>query len=357
MVREHLRVVTTSNLPDPPYPAETRARGWKLYLDHERINQSDTWALAPNDMKPWLLMLWHVAWQQTPAGSYGSDDAVIAAKIGMDFRQFTAHRDILMRGWVRHSDGRLYHPVIAEQVQAMREAKRDTSRRQDSHRAKRAEIRTRDGMACVYCGSTKYLTVDHVVPRSLGGDNEPDNLVCSCKDCNSRKGERTPVDAGFTFLNKNAELLAVSAMSRLLGVTRNNALLLVSNAPITAPEPEPEPERKEKDRSLLTETTSTSGLSAVPYQEIVDAYHAKLPGSPRVEKITERRRGLMRQRWREDLRSIEHWHEYFEYVSLSGFLTGKSTPKDGRPPFIADFEWLILPTNYVKVLEKKYHRG
>jgi hypothetical protein len=110
-----LRVVETKQI-EPPYPKNTRVRGWKFVLDHERINQSDTWALAPPDMRPWLLMLWHTAWQQVPAGSFSDDDRVIAAKIGMDYRLFVAHKDILMRGWERYSDGRLYHPVLVEQV-------------------------------------------------------------------------------------------------------------------------------------------------------------------------------------------------------------------------------------------------
>lgn len=111
-----LKVVSDKSAPEVPYPADTKVRGWKFQLDHERINQSDTWALAPPDMRPWLLMLWHVAWQQIPAGSFSNDDAVIAAKIGMELRQFKANRDILLRGWILHADGRLYHQVIIEQV-------------------------------------------------------------------------------------------------------------------------------------------------------------------------------------------------------------------------------------------------
>lgn len=45
---------------------------------------------------------------------------------------------------------------------------------------------------CVYCGSWLAATVDHVHPRSLGGGNEPENLVSACRSCNSAKSD-TPI--------------------------------------------------------------------------------------------------------------------------------------------------------------------
>jgi hypothetical protein len=120
--------VVPGNLPDPPYPADTRVNGWRFELDVERIKRSDTWVMASPEWRPWLLMTWMVAWDQRPAGSLPADHALIAAHIGMDIRLFTAHADILLRGFVRHSDGRLYHAVVVEQVQrliSMREQERD----------------------------------------------------------------------------------------------------------------------------------------------------------------------------------------------------------------------------------------
>jgi hypothetical protein len=54
----------------------------------------------------------------------------------------------------------------------------------------------RDGYRCRYCGRTQRLTVDHVLPRCQGGGDELDNLVTACTWCNSRKGPRTPEEAG-----------------------------------------------------------------------------------------------------------------------------------------------------------------
>jgi len=62
-----------------------------------------------------------------------------------------------------------------------------TGRRRISRRA----LFARDGWACAYCGrSGVRLTLDHVVPRSRGGDSVWENVVASCAPCNLRKGNR-----------------------------------------------------------------------------------------------------------------------------------------------------------------------
>jgi 5-methylcytosine-specific restriction endonuclease McrA len=54
----------------------------------------------------------------------------------------------------------------------------------------------RDRFRCVYCGSGKELTFDHVVPRSQGGRTTWENVATACAPCNLRKGGRTPRQAG-----------------------------------------------------------------------------------------------------------------------------------------------------------------
>lgn len=62
----------------------------------------------------------------------------------------------------------------------------------------RREVLRRDHHSCQYCGSNKRLTLDHVIPRSKGGKHTWDNVVTACETCNSRKGDRTPQQAGMT---------------------------------------------------------------------------------------------------------------------------------------------------------------
>ncbi|AFZ15180.1 HNH endonuclease [Crinalium epipsammum PCC 9333] len=62
----------------------------------------------------------------------------------------------------------------------------------------RREVLRRDRHCCQYCGSTKHLTLDHIIPRSKGGKHTWDNVVTACSSCNGRKGDRTLIQAGMT---------------------------------------------------------------------------------------------------------------------------------------------------------------
>jgi 5-methylcytosine-specific restriction endonuclease McrA len=55
----------------------------------------------------------------------------------------------------------------------------------------RHRIYARDNHHCVYCGSKKSLTIDHVIPRSKGGLNTWTNMVTSCFSCNVKKGDKS----------------------------------------------------------------------------------------------------------------------------------------------------------------------
>jgi 5-methylcytosine-specific restriction endonuclease McrA len=61
----------------------------------------------------------------------------------------------------------------------------------------RRALFARDRWRCQYCGTDGgKLTLDHVVPRSRGGDSVWENVVTSCAPCNLRKGSRTLEEAG-----------------------------------------------------------------------------------------------------------------------------------------------------------------
>jgi len=57
-------------------------------------------------------------------------------------------------------------------------------------------VLARDGFKCAYCGTDREkLTIDHIVPRSRGGEMTFENCVASCRPCNNAKGHRTPSEA------------------------------------------------------------------------------------------------------------------------------------------------------------------
>ena len=60
----------------------------------------------------------------------------------------------------------------------------------------RKNILRRDGHKCQYCGATSVtLTVDHIMPKSRGGEDSWENLVSACLRCNNVKGSQTPDEA------------------------------------------------------------------------------------------------------------------------------------------------------------------
>lgn len=64
----------------------------------------------------------------------------------------------------------------------------------------RQRVFSRDKFTCVYCGSKKNLTIDHITPKSRGGKNTWTNMVTCCSPCNRKKGDRTPEEANFKML-------------------------------------------------------------------------------------------------------------------------------------------------------------
>jgi 5-methylcytosine-specific restriction endonuclease McrA len=96
---------------------------------------------------------------------------------------------------VEHGDERLRserlaleRPVVIRLITYVR-VPRDVHRRKITRKA----VLARDSWTCQYCGSAKPgLTVDHVIPRSRGGESVWENIVASCAACNRRKGNRLP---------------------------------------------------------------------------------------------------------------------------------------------------------------------
>jgi 5-methylcytosine-specific restriction endonuclease McrA len=69
----------------------------------------------------------------------------------------------------------------------------------------RKAVFKRDRFTCQYCGEvlkSGQVTVDHVVPKSMGGLSSFINCVTACYSCNNRKGNRTPEGANMELINK-----------------------------------------------------------------------------------------------------------------------------------------------------------
>jgi hypothetical protein len=325
----HLQVVS-NDLPDPPYPADTRSGAWQFDLDMPRIEQSDTWVLAPRDVRPWLLLLWARAWQQAPVGSMPADDALIAARLDMDARTFTANREFLLRGWRLYSDGRLYHPVIVDLAQRMLAQRRHGRERIARWReAKLGEAKAATepaGRALqppetpMFSEVTRYQCVSNA---ATGHDmTGQDKTRLSIPTTEGIETFATPADAGLADGD----------------VGMGNPAQDAAGA---------QPQQR---------------IPPCPTQGIVDLWNEHCPTLPRVEVVNDARKRAIAARWREVI--VEHrndphprqatvaWFEWFlrERVAGSPFLSGNATD------FRATFDWVMKPTNFARIAEGIYEK-
>lgn len=85
-----------------------------------------------------------------------------------------------------------------------------------------------DGQECQYCGSTKSLTLDHVLPKSRGGKSSWQNLVAACHKCNSMKGDKTPEEAGMLLKNRSFKPSYIMFVRNFSGLTSEQWLKYLS---------------------------------------------------------------------------------------------------------------------------------
>lgn len=102
--------------PAPLTPADCDLRSYEwMPLDVNRLLTSETWVLGTAEECKASVTLWCEAWRQVPAASLPDDDRMLAhlSRLGPAWKRV---REAVMRSWVKCSDGRLYHPVVAEKA-------------------------------------------------------------------------------------------------------------------------------------------------------------------------------------------------------------------------------------------------
>lgn len=106
-----------------------------------------------------------------------------------------------------------------------------------------------------------------------------------------------------------------------------------------------------------------------PTEDLIKLYHELMPLNPPVKVINDGRRKAIRARWKEAAQltckpfgysnrkdGLIAWRNFFEVCAESEFLTGRALAMPGKPPFIADIDFLFSPSGFAKCLENKYHR-
>lgn len=112
---------------------------------------------------------------------------------------------------------------------------------------------------------------------------------------------------------------------------------------------------KDKDKDVRGINTSigakapTTTLSETPYQQIVDMYNSICISFKPVKTITDKRKQAIGARYRENDMNLDNFKISFELVQASSFLKGENSRN-----WMADFDWIMKPNNFVKVIEGKY---
>jgi hypothetical protein len=125
--------------------------------------------------------------------------------------------------------------------------------------------------------------------------------------------------------------------------------------------------------SLIPDSTTSLSAGAdplaCPLEKLVAAYHELMPLNPRVKVLNDGRKKSIRARWLEAAHldckpfgyktqadGLESWRAFFKVCAESKFLTGRAAAQQGKPPFLADLDFLLSPGGFTKCLENKYHR-
>ncbi len=119
----------------------------------------------------------------------------------------------------------------------------------------------------------------------------------------------------------------------------------------------------------ITAMSPAGDQLACPAEEIVSLYHEAMPANPRCKVLNASRRGAIKARWLEASRltckpfgystradGLDAWRTFFATCNESTFLTGRAQSQPGKPPFLADIDFLMSPGGFAKCLENKYHR-
>lgn len=112
-------------------------------------------------------------------------------------------------GFVRSSTVVIKIPAVVRLLRAFRRFRKPV-------KFSRVNIYGRDNYCCQYCGKQHRvadLTYDHVLPRALGGKTVWANIVSCCQDCNARKGNRTPEQAGMKLIRQPTQPKAMPALT------------------------------------------------------------------------------------------------------------------------------------------------
>lgn len=183
-------------LPDPLTPADCDLRDFQFMpLDVGRLRDSKLASHVPPTQCWFAVILWCASWHQIPAASLPDDDIELARLAGFGFvvKEWKKVRAGALYGWVKCSDGRLYHPVVAEKARDAWQAKHEQRWKSECARIKKHN--QRHGTGIPYPTLDEFLSPDYIDPTkgdkphpSLGTKKVSPEFVPGTLDPRDREG-------------------------------------------------------------------------------------------------------------------------------------------------------------------------
>ncbi len=308
----------TAELPPPPVPPDADLTDFKFMpLEVARLRRSKAWLICKRrpELAFYMLNLWTASWHERPAGSLEDDDDVLADAAMCSPEKWPKVRGEVMRGWVKHFDGRLYHPVVAEKVndswhgRVISRWERECDRiRKENHRRKEKHLPPLDF-------PPKPERISATVPEDGGrmsGGIPPENAL---------KGERREREKE----GKEEEDSAAADSST------DTARAQASGIPVETPQ-------------AAMKARAAQDAALVAWNETADRH-----GLSRVDFLTSTRRFRL-DRIFAISGGIEGWKAALDHAPTQAYLR---TANDGWQPWFK-FDWLLDEDHFAKLMEGNY---
>lgn len=312
------------SLPEPLTTADCDLSDFQyMELDVRQLRDSKFAATVDAEAFRAGVLLWCAAWHQVPAGSLPDDDVELAnlAGFGRVVKEWRKVREEALYGFVKCSDGRLYHSVIAKKAASAYEAKqRHAYDRLRDRLRKENKAREAEGRSVV--GTPSY--------EQWKSGEYRDGIPPSDGDSS------TGIPAEMPLRGNRTEQNGTETIEEL-------------QLPLSA---------------------DADDVRLCPVGQLLNLYHELMPLNPRVKVASDSRKAAVRARWKQAAgleaqpfgytsrsAGLAAWREFFVVCAESKFLTGQAPPSaPGKPAFIADIDFIFSPGGFAKILENKYHR-
>lgn len=318
-----------TELPAPLVPADADLQDFPFMPLHvARLRDSDLAAEETPEACWYAVLLWAASWHQLPAGSLPDNDRVLMklVDLGRDERTWKKHKDGALRGFVRCSDGRLYHPVVAEQVNSAWDAKL-----RQKHRTFCAAVRKHNERN----PENKLETPTFEEWVAL---DRPDSVTATAAKLSRAEPEKVTRDRKTSHADNDRDI-GSNRQGQGQGQGQGDSIIDKSS-PSGDPPFELElvgGDGEDPDRPLTVDEI------VLGWNELAEAVDL-----PKVVKLTDARAAQAKARMK-DFPDLASWQSAFGTIRSSPFLQGRNDRG-----WKADFDFLIQAKSFPKLVEGSY---